>query len=243
MTVQELNTKIEKKQAQIAKLTRLYEKYAASDAEEKSIIDRFLITGDRKEYHEYLRAHSRSWGGDAWSKANDLYDANQTLAKYQKALEAAQAKENTLNDIPEVLKKFREDLIERWDRYDEWKQNAIREDMHKEHEMEYKEYKRMMREKWGLNYWDFLRKTAEELHKSNVKDAENLVLNLIERTVEIAGKITDAQALRLDRDNNGYAIINGYVTGEKGKARVESIGAGGYNIQRYHIRVLVKEVR
>jgi hypothetical protein len=36
--------------------------------------------------------------------------------------------------------------------------------------------------------------------------------------------------------------INGTVVGDKGKATVYSIIAGGYNIQKAHYRVLVKEV-
>ena len=236
--MENLQERINKKIAQIEKLERLYLKYA-DDAEEKSIMDRFLETGDRSEYRAWLKSNGRSWGGDAWHKANDLYDARQTLAKYQKQLTVETDRMNTLNEIPEALKIFREQLIERWDRYDEWRRNAIREDMHKENEMDYKEYKAMMWDKWGRNYMDLaFRKPADE-HKSNVKDAETLILNLINRVTERVGQITDAQYLRLDRDNDGYSIVNGRIIGTKGECRVESIGAGGYNIQRYHIRVLV----
>ena len=63
---------------------------------------------------------------------------------------------------------------------------------------------------------------------------------MINRVIEKTGKIIDASGLCTDRDNSGYTIINGKIIGETGTARIESIGAGGYNIQRYHIRVLVK---
>ena len=100
-----------------------------------------------------------------------------------------------------------------------------------------------MNNKWGRGWYDFQYLTSVQIHNLNVTAAETLVFNLVNRTVELTGKIIDCSDLYLDRDNNGYSIINGLVIGEEGKARVESIGAGGYNIQRYHIRVLVKEVR
>lgn len=236
--MENLQEKINKKLAQIAKLERLYFKYS-DDAEEKAIMDRFLETGDRTEYRAYLKSHNRSYGGDAWSKANDLYDARNTLVKYQKMLETETAKNATLNNLPEALKTFREQLIDRWDRYDEWKKAAIREDMKKEYEMDRKEYKNMMYEKWGRNYCEAAYISSDEIHKSNVKDANTLILNLIDRVTERVGQITDCQYLRLSRDNAGYSIINGRIIGTDGECRIESIGAGGYNIQRYHIRVLV----
>lgn len=110
-------------------------------------------------------------------------------------------------------------------------------------DISYREWTRNMNEKWGRGWYDFTYESKDTIIKNNKAAVDVLVLNLVTRTVEIAGTITDAQYLRLDRDNQGYCIINGIVVGEKGKARVESIGAGGYNIQRYHIRVLVKEVK
>ena len=247
MTTEEIKNRIAKKEQEIAKLERLYEKYTADDAQEKSIIDRFLETGDRTEYHSYLKSVNRMWGGDAWTKANELYDARNCLAKYQKQLEATEAKENTINEMPEVIKEFAENLFDRWNEYDFWKQGQIRAEIKNEPAYKdrdaYRQFHRDMREKWGVNWYEFAYLPHENIVKANRAAVDALVLNLINRTVELTGKITDAKYLVLERDNLGYAIINGIVVGEKGKARVESIGAGGYNIQRYHIRVLVKEMR
>jgi len=249
MKTEELKIRIEKKEQEISKLERLYEKYASENAQEKSIIDRFLETGDRTEYREYLKSLNRWYGGDAWTKANELYDARNCLTKYQKQLAVAEDKENTLNEMPEVLREFKEHLIERWDKFDLWKRNKIREEyLELLNDVKFNTEKirsvhSEMRNKWGCDWSDFRYLSEEQIHKNNVTAAENIVLNLIDRTIEIAGKITDCSYLTLEQDNQGYLIINGIVIGEKGKAKVESIGAGGYNIQRYHIRVLVKEVR
>jgi hypothetical protein len=58
------------------------------------------------------------------------------------------------------------------------------------------------------------------------------------RVKEITGNINDASCLSI----GGNGEINGIVTGDKGKAKVETISAGGWNIQCYHFRVLVREL-
>ncbi len=242
MTQEEIRNRIEKKEQEIAKTEKLLQKYLDNASrEEILVIGEFFKTGDYKLHRPFGYT-------DAWGKAVALYDSRKTLEKYQKQLEAQIAKDSTLNDIPEVIKEFAKDLEDRWNRYDMWKKEEIRREMKEEpayREREaYREFQRKMNEKWGRGWYEFAWYTTEDQIKKNNKAAvDSLVLNLVNRTIEIAGTIKDAKGLRLDRDNNGYTIINGLVIGEKGKARVESIGAGGYNIQRYHIRVLVKEVR
>jgi len=246
MTVEEIKIRIAKKEKEIAKREKNLDKYIVDD-EFTAICDRFFQTKDRTELDAWKKAHNAMWLPEYYSKRYELEDAKATLVKYQKQLEVASSKENTLSEIPEVIKEFQENLITKWDAYDEWKKSEIRAALKNEPAYRdrdaYRQFHYDMRTKWGSNWYEFAYIKSEEIHKANVKAAEVLVLNLVERTVEITGKITDAKYLYLDRDNAGYAIINGVVVGEKGKARVESIGAGGYNIQRYHIRVLVKEVR
>lgn len=237
--MENLQERIQKKEQQIQKLERLYLRYA-TDTEEKSIIDRFLETGDRTEYRAWLKANNCNYGGDAWSKANELYDARNTLAKYQKMSEAETDRKNTLNELPEALIKFHSYCIRMWDEYDLNKQSKMNAESEPDDWDEWHKWCRYMSETYGTNWREFRRLTKEEIHKANVKDADTLVLNLIDRVVERVGQITDCRGLRLDSDNRGFTIINGRIIGTKGTVRIESIGAGGYNIQRYHIRVLVK---
>lgn len=63
--------------------------------------------------------------------------------------------------------------------------------------------------------------------------------DLFRRCSIVVGVIADASGLRIG--DNGS--INGKVVGNKGTAYVETIMAGGYNIQCLHYRVLVKPIK
>lgn len=58
------------------------------------------------------------------------------------------------------------------------------------------------------------------------------------RIAEITGAIKDAKYLTIG--DNGE--INGIVYGDKGTVSVETISAGGWNIQCFHFRVLVRDL-
>lgn len=64
-------------------------------------------------------------------------------------------------------------------------------------------------------------------------------LDLYYRCVNAVGVLTDVSGLSVGENGS----LNGHVVGEQGKANVETIYAGGYNIQCLHYRVLVKPVR
>ncbi len=81
---------------------------------------------------------------------------------------------------------------------------------------------------------------TEELAKVIKDEKEHKYKELIERVTKITGKITDASMLKI---GNQHGEINGMILGEKGKCIIETISAGGYNIQCFHYRVLLKEVK
>lgn len=62
--------------------------------------------------------------------------------------------------------------------------------------------------------------------------------DLVNRITEKAGEIIDASGLYISR--NGQ--INGIVIGKDHPVKVETISAGGYNIQRFHYRTLVTPI-
>lgn len=79
----------------------------------------------------------------------------------------------------------------------------------------------------------------EYFEKIMDRELTNKRNTLIYRTMEVVGEITDASNLTVG--DNGE--INGFIIGKTGKAKVETISAGGWNIQCFHYRVLVKAVK
>ena len=80
--------------------------------------------------------------------------------------------------------------------------------------------------------WEKIQKDLD--HEANVKYDF-----IIERTNKIVGQITDASHLSISEKGD----LNGIIYGTKGNAYVETIGAGGYNIQCFHFRTLIHEAK
>lgn len=86
----------------------------------------------------------------------------------------------------------------------------------------------------------FCYRTLEEslasLEKQLNREAELKYDDIINRTNKIVGQITDATNLSIGLKGD----LNGFIVGTRGKASVNTIGAGGWNIQVYHFRTLIK---
>ena len=78
---------------------------------------------------------------------------------------------------------------------------------------------------------------TERLLKDLKEEADRKYDFIIERTNAIVGKITDAAGLTIGAKDD----LNGYIVGERGVAKVQTIGAGGYNIQCFHYRTLINK--
>lgn len=142
--------------------------------------------------------------------------------------------------IEEVLKKYRQVDKELCDLFNS-------------HTVPYPEYraKRQEADKQEAEELKFFQKwLVEKVRYSSIEDFEEFInamldkevyekrKDLIFRVSDVAGVIKDASNLTIRNGN-----INGYVVGDKGNALVETIGAGGYNIQCFHYRVLVKPMK
>ena len=83
-----------------------------------------------------------------------------------------------------------------------------------------------------------LEEAQDVLDKILQREAIRRYDDLIERTNAIVGRITDVSDLSIGDKGD----LNGVVIGTKGKASVQTVGAGGYNIQIFHFRTLVNRI-
>lgn len=87
------------------------------------------------------------------------------------------------------------------------------------------------------NHESTMEEALNKLEKDLTQEWNRKYDFIIERTNEIVGTITDASNLKV----GSKADLNGYIIGTRGKAKVQTIGAGGYNIQCFHFRTLINE--
>lgn len=77
------------------------------------------------------------------------------------------------------------------------------------------------------------------LEKAMEEEKRAKLIDLIGHIMGTVGTITDAAALHIGPEGD----INGYIVGTEGKAKIQTIGAGGYNIQCFHFRTLIHEMK
>lgn len=96
---------------------------------------------------------------------------------------------------------------------------------------------------YELSYFD-----DEKLNRIIEADKKAKYEDLCNRVTEVTGEIQDVSNLHIGAKGD----LNGYVIGANGKAKVETIGAGGYNTgtivnvkhgQIFHYRVLVHKLK
>ena len=212
--------KITKKTATIAKKTALIEKKNAQIEKTTDEHDRYWLECDVRHLTEDIRRLE-----------SEIKETGVTLEKYRKQLAGEIERENTLvREVPETLKRMQAELVEKWDRWD--KEDAERV-LKAYREMGWEQFFK----KFSYRELEEARRSEEEIHASNMRDAESAIINLIYRVRDAVGTITDWSGVHVSG-----GVLNGYVVGTEGRCVVETITAGGYNIQRFHLRVLVKPI-
>lgn len=201
-----------------------------------------------------------------------LAEAERILANWEEKLEIEQNKDNFINEnAPQIILDFLEDwkqqayewYVKRYADFQVYKVKLRKEQEEAEAELGMrsgfppnKEQRKILEEKkldWksvrsrlanfagqGVLKMCEYRNEEERLAWLNnmlEKEKKAKLLDLINRITAVVGIITDAKDLKVKGGD-----LNGIIIGEKGKAKVNTIGAGGWNIQCFHYRVLITEM-
>ena len=202
----------------------------------------------------------------------EIKEAKASLEKYQAQLtaELEKAASRNVTVILEFLENWKRNVMEwyagRFDRYlvaleeyyaksrehaDWFNHGGWRQENAKEIDKAYRAYEKDFRRKWNdieryciPQYNPETRQyvrafDSNRLQKELDAEANAKYDDIIERTNAICGKITDARGLWIGNKGD----LDGIIVGERGTAKVQTIGAGGYNIQCFHFRTLVHEFK
>ena len=215
MTITTLKERIQKVEAKIAKKENTIQKKQG------------WIASGKKDESEC------SWlQEDIVRLGKEIAEAKKTLDEYNNQLAGAIERESILiSEIPEVLKSMQDQLVEEWDAWDMRRKTNL--------QAKYQElgWKKFFEAGFSRADYEFKDISKEQIHNNNVEYAKDAIIDLYNRVKAITGKVTDWGNIHC-----GGKALNGWVAGENGKAKVETIGAGGYNIQKYHLRVLVNQI-
>lgn len=232
MKIETLKERISKAEEKISKKQNTIAKKTAAVAKKNAELEK--TTGERERY--WIGCDIAWLEEDLKRLASEIKETEKTLENYRAQLAGEIKRQSTLTiEVPEVLKNLQTELVTGWDEHDKNRRERIKRDRC---EMDYHEFCK----KYRGQDTSIKDKTDEQIHAANVRDAEGIILDLVNRVKGITGEITSWAGLTVRPGNGGWSVLNGRVEGKEGIAYVESIGAGGYNIQRYHIRVLVKSI-
>ena len=78
-----------------------------------------------------------------------------------------------------------------------------------------------------------------KIQKDLDREADAKYDYIVDTTTRLVGEIVDATNLKIGAKGD----LNGFIVGKDGKAKVETVGAGGYAIQRFHYRTLIHKMK
>ena len=157
--------------------------------------------------------------------------------RFEKFPEAKREYDERINQFPSDWR-LSEMVRKDWDKYHEmWEdKKALKENFHARFGCIAPYVERCYNpETECYDSWSF---DSAKLAKELEQEANRKYDFIIERTNAIAGTIKDAGGLEIGAKGD----LNGFIIGERGIAKVQTIGAGGYNIQCFHFRTLINKV-
>ena len=154
----------------------------------------------------------------------------------------ARVREYHINSVPAFLKARKEWYEASRAHADWWNNGGFKKPKEEKAKMDkaYDEARAKFHANWNwlIPYIEHDTIDTGMLDKDLQKEADAKYDDIIVRTNAIVGTITDASGLKVGRKGD----LNGIIIGDRGQAKVQTIGAGGYNIQCYHFRTLIHSI-
>lgn len=221
--IEKKNATIEKKNKSIKKMYDLLEKNGFSyDVDLGIVYEQNRDLYDKVWNMEYLAE-------DTLRLEKEIKNIQDTISKYEEMLVKETARLADNEKMPSVLLQLKDNLEEEF--YES--QIRCRDFLMEEYaEIGYSEFIKKYRGAYGEIF-----QTDSEIKKDAKMSAEYFVEDIWRRTREEIGEMTDASNVHV----SGHAL-NGVFVGTEGKCSVETIVAGGYNIQREHLRAIIHKM-
>jgi hypothetical protein len=246
----------------IAKLEKVSERTVDLDN-----VDAHKWDENHKSYDYYWEAcEVSSKLEDIKGAKKKLKEAEIVLSNWEAKLEKEIEKDNFIGGIPQVIKNFLEMWkeqayewhIQRLEKFVIFKKDLYRQEKEASAECQglpYRERRAYMEEK-GLDNigkrllsfggvvvveMDRIRNEEDRLaylNKVLEDEKRRKAIDLVNRITEVVGTIEDASRLDVSAKGN----LDGIIYGSLANAKIETIGAGGYNIQCFHYRTLVNKI-
>lgn len=239
MKVSDLLIKVQKAEEAVTKRETTLSKQIARELQQREFLITKGVDLTGKDPQLAYKNSDLYWEICKWRDYNEavenseklLDEKNRVLNTWKERLNEAKKKENIwIKEIPESMKTMKEELVNRWDEYDFERKEILTTAYNK------LGYNKFMKDHSYSDY-KMINTCKREIHEENEKSADFLIIDLYNRVHAITGDVTDWSGICY-KDGS----LNGFVYGKLGKVKVDSICAGGYNIQRLHVRVLVKEI-
>lgn len=234
MTSAELKAKMEAAQAKVEKVKKTIERHEKGAEKKLAVLTKNGWLPNPSLYRSanydayWAACEYESKLDDIKTATKKLADAEKVVQNWQAKYEKARAQENKIETtLPEILKEMRDQLTKIWTKADIEKRTEMRQ---VKSELDYLAF----RKEYSFAEEESLNKTDEQFEMQNRKEAELWVWDLYNRVIAEVGEVTDFSGICF----RGKAL-NGFVRGTKGAVNVETILAGGYNIQKLHMRVIL----
>lgn len=224
MTAAELKVKLANALAVVAKKEKTVAKHKAQA--EKMLVNMTEAEAENfkaKKFGDYSFKME-----DIREAENKLRDAKRIAENWKEKLDGQNKFERVIaKEIPEAFRSLKNHLVTEWTIWDEKRKAEMLRDRET---MDLKHF----RGKYGYDT-SAIERTHNEFIAANERESNIFIFELYNRVKLITGNVTSWGNINVTARG-----LNGWVTGDEGSANVETIIAGGYNVQRLHYRVLVK---